>query len=297
MGTHTHTQAQSRGEGLHFTMATEDRMLFGVPKKGRLHERCLKLLDGAGIRFVRVDRLDLAPSVNMPLSLVFLPAADIAKYVGESNVDMGITGQDMIEEAEVSVETVTPLGFGKCKLAVQTPVANKVTDVKTLAGGRIVTSFPSVTKAYFSKIVPDNMPSIKYVSGSVEVACSLGLADAVVDLVETGTTMKAAGLEIADEILKTEAVLIANPRTKHPELVKKIGTRVNGYLSALKYEMITYNIPRAKLPEAKAITPGKKAPTISPLEETDWVAVSSLISKSDASEVMDKLQDLGATDI
>ena len=165
---------------------------FAIPKKGRLFDKVVEMLKGAGIDFRREARLDVAMCVGLPMTLVFLPAADIAKYVGDGNVDLGITGLDVVQESMVEVEHVMDLGFGKCKLCVQAPVARKITDVADLAGGRIVTSFPDVTKKFFEPY--DEAKGVKtkvnFVSGSVEAACGLGLADGVVDLVETGTTMK-----------------------------------------------------------------------------------------------------------
>jgi ATP phosphoribosyltransferase len=165
---------------------------FAIPKKGRLFDKVVEMLKGAGIEFRREPRLDVALCVGLPITLVFLPAADIAKYVGEGNVDIGITGIDVVEESNVSVTHVLDLEFGKCKLCVQAPVKDNIKKVENLAGKRIVTSFPDLTKKYFKQYDEQNgvTTSVKFVSGSVEAACSLGLADAVVDLVETGTTMK-----------------------------------------------------------------------------------------------------------
>ena len=165
---------------------------FAIPKKGRLYDKVLEMLKGAGIEFRREPRLDIALCVDLPITLVFLPAADIAKYVGEGNVDIGITGWDVVQESQVQVEKIMDLGFGKCQLCVQAPVADKITDVASLAGKRIVTSFPNVTKQFFDPYdaAQGVTTRINFVSGSVEAACGLGLADAVVDLVETGTTMR-----------------------------------------------------------------------------------------------------------
>jgi ATP phosphoribosyltransferase len=169
-----------------------ENLKFAIPKKGRLHEKVVEMLKGAGIEFRRQPRLDVALCVGLPITLIFLSASDIAKFVGEGNVDLGITGQDMVLENEVVVESIMNLGFGKCRLSVQAPVVDKIENVETLAGKRIVTSFPNITKSFF-KEYDDKLgvsTSINYVSGSVEAACGLGLADAVVDLVETGTTMR-----------------------------------------------------------------------------------------------------------
>lgn len=165
---------------------------FAIPKKGRLHDKVVEMLSGAGIEFRREPRLDVALCVGMPITLVFLPASDIAAYVGEGNVDIGITGFDVVKESMVTVDHIMELGFGKCKLCVQAPVDSKITNVEELAGKRIVTSFPALTKEFFALLDKKLgvTTSVKFVSGSVEAACGLGLADGIVDLVETGTTMK-----------------------------------------------------------------------------------------------------------
>eukprot|EP01040_Poterioochromonas_malhamensis_P008068 gene8068-8722_t len=272
--------------------------LFAIPKKGRLYERIVKLLAGAGLDYDRPNRLDVAHCSNLPITLVFLPASDIASYVGEGNVDVGITGIDVVNESQVEVEILMNLGFGKCNLSVQAPISSKIKDPSELSGKRIVTSFPNLTRAFFDKYdTPERKTHIKYVSGSVEAACGLGLADAVVDLVETGTTMKAAGLEIISEVLKSEAVLISSKTCRHPQLVQLIRKRIEGFITAANYLMIQYNVSRDCLTEAVKITPGKRAPTISALDGGDAVAVSALVKSKDSSNIMDQLEAVGATDI
>lgn len=146
---------------------------------------------------------------------------------------------------------VQNLGFGQCDLCVQAPIAASIKSPAELAGKRIVTSFPNLTKAYFAKYdTPEKQTSIKYVSGSVEAACGLGLADAVVDLVETGTTMRAAGLEVIDKVLNSEAVLLSSKHSKHPEIVELLKKRIQGYMTATDYMMIQYNVTRELMHEA-----------------------------------------------
>mmetsp|Transcript_7932 Transcript_7932/g.9204 ORF Transcript_7932/g.9204 Transcript_7932/m.9204 type:complete len:298 (-) Transcript_7932:317-1210(-) len=272
---------------------------FAIPKKGRLMEKVIVMLKGAGIEFRRQPRLDVALCIGLPITLVFLPAADIAKFVGEGNVDLGITGSDLVRENMVEVDSVMDLGFGKCTLCLQAPVTDKVENVESLAGKRIVTSFPNFTKTFFDTYdkklgVTTN---INYVSGSVEAACGLGLADAVVDLVETGTTMRAAGLEIVHDIFSTQAVLISNPNSEHKDLVSKLQRRIEGYITSTKYVMMMYNVTNEIFQDAIAITPGKKSPTVTSLECGKDKAVSVLILKKEVSEKMDALHEVGATDI
>jgi ATP phosphoribosyltransferase len=170
----------------------EGHCRFAIPKKGRLHEKVVQMLAGAGIEFRREPRLDIAHCIGFDMTLVFLPAADIAKFVGGGDVDIGITGFDVVTESGVEVDKIMDLGFGKCKLCVQAPVADKIENVETLAGKRIVTSFTGISKNFFDTYdeKAGTTTKISFVSGSVEAACGLGLADAVVDLVETGTTMR-----------------------------------------------------------------------------------------------------------
>jgi len=272
---------------------------FAIPKKGRLHDKVVEMLKGAGIEFRRQPRLDVALCEGLPITLIFLSASDIAKFVGEGNVDLGITGQDMVQENGVVVDSLLDLGFGKCKLSVQAPVPDKIVNVESLAGKRIVTSFPNVTKEFF-KEYDEKLgvtTSINYVSGSVEAACGLGLADAVVDLVETGTTMRAAGLEVVHNILSTQAALISNPNSEHKDLIAKLQKRIDGYITSTKYVLIMYNISNELMQKAIQITPGKKSPTVTTLECGNNKSVSSLVLKKTVSEKMDLLHDLGATDI
>jgi len=279
----------------------DGKLLFAIPKKGRLYQKCQQLLEGANIQYYRRNRLDIALSTNLPIALVFLPAADIPKFVAEGSIDLGITGQDMIAESNVKVHQLIELGFGKCDLCVQVPVVSGIKDPKELVGKRIVTSFTNLSKQFFGKLdeelKPEKPTAINYISGSVEVSCTMGLADGIVDLVESGETMRAAGLTRIHNILTTQAVLISNPHTKQQDLIDKIKGRIQGVVAASKYVYCTYNIKRADLPKASKITPGRKNPTVSPLEDDEWASVSVMVEKNESAEVMDKLEAIGATDI
>ncbi|PAV16835.1 ATP phosphoribosyltransferase [Pyrrhoderma noxium] len=261
----------------------DGRLLFAIPKKGRLHEKCLELLSGADIQFRRHNRLDVCLVQNHQIALVFLPASDIPSFVGKGNVDLGITGHDVILEANMQehVTEVAKLGFGKCALQVQVPEAGSIKGVKDLAGKRVVTSFEVLAGEYFKKIDDElglegeKRTQIEYVGGSVEAACALGLADGIVDLVESGDTMRAAGLHAIATVLPTEAVLIKSSKPKHAHLsplIDLITKRIEGVIASTKYVLCQYNIPRDKLPECMRIAPGRRAPTVSPLEESNWVA-------------------------
>ncbi|CAE6398773.1 unnamed protein product [Rhizoctonia solani] len=284
------------------------RLLFAIPKKGRLYEKSIQLLQGADIQYTRSHRLDVALVRNLNIALVFLPAADIPRFVGEGNVDLGITGQDVILEAEMGELTtqVLKLGFGKCKLQVQVPERGEFQAVESLVGKRIVTSFEVLAQKYFAKLDRENGLAegkgtrIEYVGGSVEAACALGLADGIVDLVESGDTMRAAGLHAIATLLESEAVLITSTTPKHPHLLplkEQITQRIAGVLASQRHVLCQYNIKREKLAEATKLTPGRRAATVSPLEDGEWVAVSSMVESTRAADVMDQLVKAGAEDV
>ncbi|KAJ5204249.1 uncharacterized protein N7498_005128 [Penicillium cinerascens] len=287
----------------------EGRLLFAVPKKGRLQQATLDLLAGSDVQFRRETRLDIALVKNLPIALIFLPAADIPTFVGEGRVDIGITGRDQVAEhdatlpnGEVSgVEEILDLGFGGCKLQVQVPQKGDITEAKQLIGRNVVTSFTALSDAFFRKLEgaaagEKLQTKIKYVGGSVEAACALGVADGIVDLVESGETMKAAGLKAIDTVVESTAVLVKSRGSKN-ELLDLIAARIRGVITAQRFVLCQYNIPRSELAVAAKITPGKRAPTITALEEENWVAISSMVEKKRIATVMDELIKVGATDI
>ncbi|KAG6845625.1 hypothetical protein H0H87_006678 [Tephrocybe sp. NHM501043] len=274
----------------------------------RLYEKCIELLAGADIQFRRSNRLDVCVVLNHNIALVFLPASDIPSFVGKGDVDLGITGHDVVLEAQMEglVTEVARLGFGKCSLQVQVPESSSVKTVEDLAGKRVVSSFRNLSKQYFDtfddrlQLTGDKKTKIEYVGGSVEAACALGLADGIVDLVESGDTMRAAGLHAIATLLTTEAVLIKSTTPKRPHvapLIDKVASRIAGVIAATKYVVCQYNISRDKLAAAIQITPGRRAPTISPLEEDSWVGVSVMIEKKNSALIMDDLVKAGAEDI
>ncbi|CDZ96541.1 atp phosphoribosyltransferase [Phaffia rhodozyma] len=294
------------------TEELDGRVLFAIPKKGRLHEKCMELLKGADIKFSRGHRLDVCLVQNHPIALVFLPASDIPRFVALGNVSLGITGQDVILESTLAsqITELLPLDFGKCALQVQVPVASPYQSLEQLAGKRIVTSFEVIAGELFKGVdekaqAEDGAKtSVEYIGGSVEAACALGVADGIVDLVESGDTMRAAGLHAIHTILQSEAVLITSS-TPHPTLdsdllssvTSLVRTRLAGVIAAQQNVLCTYNIPRSKLPQAMTVTPGRRAPTISSLETEGWVAVSVLVKRKGMAEVMDRLTHVGAEDI
>ncbi|RKP29467.1 ATP phosphoribosyltransferase [Metschnikowia bicuspidata] len=286
-----------------------DRLLFAVPKKGRLYETCCDLLKGVDIEFRRSNRLDIALSTNMPVALIFLPAVDIPTFVGEGKCDLGITGLDQIMEADMldSVLDLLDLQFGKCKLQVQVPQNGPYEKAENLLGKKIVTSFTKLSADYFRELESAaaeklDPTTIKYVGGSVEASVALGVGDAIVDLVESGETMKAAGLKAIATVLTTSARLISSKQPRFPNLVETIFQRFEGIMAAKRYVLCNYNAPRCIVPAVLKITPGRRSATISSLDKQpgdteEWVAISSMVEKSRIGHTMDELKRAGASDI
>ncbi|PRT56211.1 ATP phosphoribosyltransferase [Wickerhamiella sorbophila] len=280
----------------------DDKLLFAVPKKGRLAERCTELLVGADVQFRRSNRLDIAISTNLPVALVFLPAADIPTFVGEGKCSLGITGHDQVEESNVKVDDLLDLGFGKCKLQIQVPADGPYSDPKQLIGKTIVTSFIHLATTFFTELEGkqpgDKLDTvIKYVGGSVEAAVALGVADAIVDLVESGETMRAAGLKPIGTVLNTSAHLIASKSPSHPDVLQILKSRIEGVIASNRYVLCQYNAQRKDMPVLLKITPGRRAATVAPLEDDTWAAISTMVEKSRIAEVMDQLASNGAEDI
>lgn len=275
----------------------DNRLLFAIPKKGRLHEPCMDYLKRIGLSFRKHERRDIALCTNMDVAVVFLPADDIPLYLGSGRVDIGITGEDMVFEADMEneVDVLLKLGFGRCTLSLAVPKESGIT-AKDFSGRAVVTSFPNLTRKFFEKLHVSNV-KVKEVSGSVEIACSMGAADGITDLVQTGDTIKEAGLLVIEDIFPTEAVLIAKRNSSYQKLINILKERMQGVIYADEYALIEYNVSRQNLPLCEKITPGLKSPTIMPLEEENWVAVKSVIKKKNANQIIDDLKEAGANGI
>jgi ATP phosphoribosyltransferase len=269
----------------------------GIPSKGRLSELAGELLREAGLSFRQQDRSLFArvksfSDDDTPIDVTFLRTDDIPVLCAEGAIDLGITGSDLVQEASVKVETLLALGMGNCRLAMCVPDDSPVVTAKDLGGDRIATSFPNVTRQYLN--ANGVTGHIVELSGSVEVMIALGIADAIVDLVETGSTLAANRLRILEEIGRYETVLIKNPRTPQPELCERVRRRLEGVVIARSYSLLEYNIPTAKLAAAEKLTPGFDSPTVNKLEDPDWCSVRAMVKRGEVIAIMEQLEALGA---
>jgi ATP phosphoribosyltransferase len=268
----------------------------GVPSKGRLAELAENLLKDAGLSFRRSERTLFARCKEIPVDITFLRTDDIPVLCAEGAIDMGIVGDDLVAETGAKVIKRLALGVGNCRLAVCVPESSPVKTAKDLHGARVATSFPNITRQYLKQHGAEAAHLVT-LSGSVEIMIALGVAEAIVDLVETGSTLAANQLRILDEIGNYETQLIQNNEKRHPELADLVFSRLRGVVIARSYSLLEYNVPRAKLREAEKITPGFNSPTISSLEDPNMCAVQVMVRRSQVIEIMEKLQSLGASAI
>lgn len=272
-----------------------ENLRIGVPSKGRLSELAGDLLSSAGLSFRRQERSLFARVRDMPVDVTFLRTDDIPVLCAEGAIDLGITGSDLVAESGAVVTTRLKLGVGSCRLALCIPVDSDVKHPRDLDGKRVATSFAHVTTAYLAqhKATPHIVP----LTGSVEVMIALGVADAIVDLVETGSTLAANRLQVLAEIGKYETVLVQNPATPHEHLCDRVARRLEGVVIARAWSMLEYNIPEGKLAEAEKITPGYSSPTINRLEDPSWFSVRAMVRRGEVIGIMEQLEQLGATAI
>lgn len=266
-----------------------------LPNKGSLAEQTTAMLREAGYK-QRTDLKDLVlVDDENGVEFYYLRPRDIAVYVGERTLDLGFTGRDMLLDSGADAEEILPLAFGGTRFRFAAPGAESWT-VADLDGKRIGTSYPGLLKTYLDSHGV-NARLIK-LDGAVESSVRLGVADAVADVVETGSTLKRAGLVMFGEaILESEAILIKPRGQADPDGLALLQRRLTGVMTARTYKMIDYNVPLERLDAACAITPGIDSPTISPLHRDGWVAVRAMIPTKQAQAIMDGLWDAGADGI
>jgi len=273
-----------------------DKLLrLAVPNKGSLSQAATDILREAGYR-QRSDlkRLSLTDTEN-GVEFFYLRPRDIALYVGEGTLDVGITGRDLLLDSGAKAEEVLPLGFGRSRFHFAAPPGTAST-VRDLAGKRIATSYPGVVRRHLERHGVEAV--VTRLDGAVESSVQLGVADVIADVVETGSTLLNAGLEVFGEpILESEAVLVTRAGAEPPPTFEVFRRRVEGVLVARSYVMMDYDIPSQHVDEAVALTPGIESPTVSPLHREGWVAVRSMVRRDRAQPVMDQLYDLGARGI
>jgi ATP phosphoribosyltransferase len=274
-----------------------DRLRLAIPNKGRLVEPTLRLLHDAGLVFDEHDRSLVARVQNFDLDVLFVRTNDVIEFVGDGVADLGITGIDLLTETSAELPRIRDLGYGQCRLAAAVPNDTPYQAVEDLAGLRVATAHPNTARRFFEQraIPVDVIP----ISGAVEVAPRLGLAEAIVDLVSTGSTMVMNGLRPIGDVLKSEAVLVANP-IAHQDRADELGaidTMLTAVIAARGQKYLLMNAPASKLAELEALLPGLESPSVIPLAHDGMIAIHSVVGSDDVWGLLPRLKAAGASGI
>ncbi|APX32929.1 ATP phosphoribosyltransferase [Brachybacterium sp. P6-10-X1] len=267
-----------------------------VPNKGALSDPAVDLLQEAGYRRRGIAKELVVVDEENEVELFHLRPRDIAVYVGSGAVDVGITGQDMLLDSRTPADEILPLGFAGSTFRFAAPVGTR-SDVSELQGARIATSYENIVEDYLTE--RGISAEVVHLNGAVESSIRLGVADVIADVVESGTTLRAAGLApFSEPIMTSQAVLFSRPGLELDEKgthsLEVLARRIRGVLVAREYVMLDYDIPSALLERAVQITPGLQSPTVSPLHGGEWSAVRAMVDTRSAHRMMDDLYDVGA---
>jgi len=266
-----------------------------IQKSGRLNEKSVELLKNCGLNFENYKSSLISPVSNFPLEILFLRDDDIPEYVQDGIADLGIVGENMIEETEVDVNYLQRLGFGKCTLKIAVPNSTDIKELSDFNGKSIATSYPAILEKYLAK--NDIKADVRMISGSVEISPGLGLSDAIFDIVSTGGTLKSNGLKPFCDVMTSEAILIGNKNVERPELIEELIARIQSVLRAKETKYVVLNVSRDNLPQVLALLPGVKSPSVVPLAEADWVAVHTVVPERDFWDKISQLKQAGAQGI
>lgn len=273
------------------------KLRIAIQKSGRLNEDSVRLLKECGISISNGMNKLKAEAQNFPLEIFFLRDDDIPEYVAEGVADIGIVGENVLLEVNSDVKTIERLGFGKCKLCIAVQKGNKYKSLQDLDGKRIATSYKNILQKYLKKEKVN--AEIHEISGSVEIAPGIGLADAICDLVSSGSTLFMNGLKEVETVLQSEAVLIANKNlgAKRLEIIDRLLFRIRAVRKAKQNKYILLNAPNDKLDKIVKLIPGIKSPTILPLAGEGWSSVHSVLEEDEFWEIIEKLKAAGAQGI
>lgn len=270
------------------------KLKIAVQKAGRLNEDSLQLLKDCGISIDNGKDQLKASASNFPLEVLYLRNGDIPQYLKDGVVDIAIIGDNVLIEKGNGIAVIEKLGFSKCRVSLAVPKGVNYKNINDLDGMRIATSYPNTVKEYFKKF--NLKPDIHIISGSVEIAPSIGLADAICDIVSSGSTLFKNNLKEVEVMLYSEAVLAVSPSiSSESQLVlDKLQFRIQSVLKARKSRYILMNVPNDKIAEIIKILPGMRSPTLLPLAEAGWSSIHTVIEKDRFWEVIDELKLLGA---
>jgi ATP phosphoribosyltransferase len=271
-------------------------MRIAIPNKGRLHTPALGLLERAGLHVVDgADRKLYADTVDPDVSVLYARAADIPKYVADGAAECGVTGLDQIRESESALEPLLDLEFGRCRLVLAAPEGGAIESVSDLEGGTIATEFPTVTAEFLAD--HDVSAEITEVSGATELTPHVDIADAIVDITSTGTTLHMNRLEILAEVMSSSVHLVATDRTRTLPKVTQVQTAMDSVIAAEGKRYLMMNVPAGRLPAVEAVIPGLGGPTVMDIDGQDAQAVHVVVDERAVFETISRLKEVGAEDI
>jgi len=278
-------------------MSTVNPLRIAVQKKGRLLDESIQLLKECGIKIDNGRDQLKAAARNFPIEVLYLRNSDIPQYIQDGVADIGIIGENTIIEKKKEVEIVQKLGFSKCRLSLATPKDMPYAGVKDLDGKRIATSYPVSLRLFLDR--EGISADIHEISGSVEIAPNIGLADAICDLVSTGSTLFKNGLEEQDIVLKSEAVIAASPKIDQArrDILDRLLFRIKSVLAARNKKYLLMNVPTDKVAAVTKLLPGMRSPTVLPLAEAGWSSVHTVIEEGRFWDIIDQLRATGAEGI
>lgn len=276
---------------------SQRRMTLAVPNKGRLVEPTLHLLHDAGLVFEERDRSLVSRVENVGIDILFVRTNDVVEFVRDAVADLGITGADLLAESEVDLPVVRRLGYGRCRLTAAVPRDAAQQRVEEIAGLRVATSHPRATRRWFAErsIAVEVIP----LSGAVEVAPRLGLAEAIVDLVSTGATLATNGLRSIGDLLSSEAILVGNPAALDARAadIDRLNMMLGAVLEGRRRKYVMMNAPAERLGELEALLPGLESPSVIPLAHAGMIAIHAVVGADDVWALLPRLKNAGASGI
>ena len=271
-------------------------MRIAVPNKGRLHEPTVELLERAGLQIENgADRKLYADTVDPDVSILFARAADIPEYVDDGAAEVGITGLDQVHESDSDLSELLDLEFGRCRLVLAAPEDGDITEPAHLDGKKVATEFPQITEQYFRSLGIDT--EIVEVTGATELTPHVEMADAIVDITSTGTTLKVNRLAVIDEVLSSSVRLFARDETVTNEKVQQLVTALESVLAADDKRYLMMNVDHEKLDDVRDVIPGLGGPTVMDVAGSDQVAVHVVVDQEHVFEVINDLKSAGASGI
>lgn len=275
----------------------ERKIKIAIQKSGRLNEDSLKMLKDCGISVDNGRDQLKASARNFPLEVLYLRNGDIPQYLRDGVVDLAIVGENLLFEKGADLQVIEKLGFSKCKVSLAIPKGQTFNSIKDLEGKRIATSYPNTVKEFLQR---ENIQAdLHIINGSVEIAPNIGLADAIVDIVSSGSTLFKNNLKEVTTLMRSEAVLVASP-TLPPEIepvVERLRFRIQSVLKARESKYVLLNAPNDKIDEIIALLPGMRSPTVLPLAQEGWSSIHTVINKDRFWEIIDELRAMGAEGI